>query len=256
MEDDLRIVTVDATNVDEYGFFCCKSKPKSAGYRGKLNWLKERFAEGMVIKIACAGSRSYGFIENIPGEYAWRAVSAPGYMLIHCLWVVGSGKKKGYGSRLLNECLKDARQKGMIGVAMVTSSGNWLAGKDILLKNGYDLADEAPPSFDLLVRRFGDAPSPTFPRNWQERLSRYPSRLTVLRSDQCPYIDDEVGRVLEMSRELGIETNVAELRSSEEVQCFSPSAYGVYNVVYDGRLLSYHYLTRKQFLKRVEKLSR
>ena len=173
MTDELRIVTVDATNVDEYGFFCCKSKRGSVGYQCKLNWLKERFEEGMVIKIASASKRSYGFIEYIPGEYAWRAVSAPGYMLIHCLWVVGSGKKQGYGSRLLEECLEDARQKDRMGVAMVTSSGNWLADKRILLKNRYEPIDEAPPSFELLVRNFGDAPSAAFPRNWQERLSRY-----------------------------------------------------------------------------------
>jgi hypothetical protein len=37
MSDDLKVVTVDATNVAEQGFFCYKSKPKSEGYRQKLN---------------------------------------------------------------------------------------------------------------------------------------------------------------------------------------------------------------------------
>jgi hypothetical protein len=32
------------------------------------------------------------FIEYIPGEQAWRAVHADGYLLIHCLWVVGKSK--------------------------------------------------------------------------------------------------------------------------------------------------------------------
>lgn len=33
MNDNVRIVTVDATNVEQEGFFCYKSKPKSEGYR-------------------------------------------------------------------------------------------------------------------------------------------------------------------------------------------------------------------------------
>ena len=89
MSEQVEIVTVDATNVDEYGFFCYKSKPKSAGYRQKLGWLRERFAEGMRIQILYEGKRSVGFVEYMPGEAAWRAVDAAGYMLIHCIWVVG-----------------------------------------------------------------------------------------------------------------------------------------------------------------------
>lgn len=73
----------------------------------------------MRVKILYEDERSAGFIEYIPGEFAWRAVKAQGYMVIHCLWVVGKSKKKGYGSRLLNDCVTDAREMGMHGVAMV-----------------------------------------------------------------------------------------------------------------------------------------
>jgi len=48
-------------------------------------------------------------------------VHAPGYLLVHCIWVVGRAKKQGYGRRLLDECLEDARQAGAHGVAAVTS---------------------------------------------------------------------------------------------------------------------------------------
>ena len=182
-ETDVEIIAVDATNVAEQGFFCYKSKRKAVGYQRKLNWLKQRFSEGMQIKILYEGDRSVGFIEYIPGEFAWRAVNAEGYMIVHCLWVVGKGKGKGYGSRLLAECVENAQSLGKHGVAMVTSSRVWLADKKILLKNGFESVDEAPPSFELLVKRFDEAPPPTFPRNWDERLSRYGSGLTVFRAD-------------------------------------------------------------------------
>ena len=51
MTDSVGTITVDATNVEEYGFFCYKSKPKSEGYQRKLKWLKARFLEGMKIKL-------------------------------------------------------------------------------------------------------------------------------------------------------------------------------------------------------------
>jgi len=124
MNTDVEIIAVDATNGAEYGFFCYRSKPKSEGYRRKLAWLGQRFSEGMKIKILYEKGRPVGFIEYIPGEFAWRAVRAKNYVVIHCLWVVGRGKGKGYGSRLLNDCVEDARKMQKHGVAMVTSSGN------------------------------------------------------------------------------------------------------------------------------------
>ena len=86
------------------------SKRKSPGYRQKRAWLAKRFAEGLKVQIVHeTGGRDVGFVEYIPGEYAWRAVHAPGYLVIHCLWVVGKGKGKGHGSRLVQVCLDDAR---------------------------------------------------------------------------------------------------------------------------------------------------
>lgn len=95
MAENVRVVTVDATNVEQERFFCYKSKPRTEGYRSKLTWLHDRFAEGMKVKILYEGKRSVGFIEYMPGEMAWRAAEAPNYLLIHCLWVVGKGKGKG-----------------------------------------------------------------------------------------------------------------------------------------------------------------
>ena len=95
----MKLVDVSAANVDSTGFFCYMSKRKSEGYRGKLGWLKERFAEGMRIRMPVSPER--GFIEYLPGEYAWRAVHADGFMFIHCVWVVGrrSGSANRPGSR-------------------------------------------------------------------------------------------------------------------------------------------------------------
>ena len=247
MNDNAKIVPVDATNVAEQGFFCYKSKPKSEGYGRKLDWLEQRFSEGLKIKIVYEGKRSFGFIEYIPGEFAWRAVEVKGYLVVQCIWVVGKGKKKGYGSRLLSECVEDAREMGKHGVAMVTSSRSWLAGKKLFLKNGFEVVDQEPPSFELLVKRFEDnAPLPAFPQDWDQRASRYGAGLTVIYADQCPYIRDAVQQYVDLAEERGVEARVVKLTTSLEVQDAAPSPYGVFNVVYDGRLVTYHYMGKKE----------
>ena len=74
MNDSVEIITVDGTNFEEYGFFCYKSKPKSQGYQKKLDWLRQRFAEGLRIKILYENGRSVGFIEYIPRPRAAASV--------------------------------------------------------------------------------------------------------------------------------------------------------------------------------------
>lgn len=246
----VKLIDVTAENVVEKGFFCYMSKPEAAGYQRKLNWLKGRFAEGMRIKMLELPQR--GFIEYIPGEYAWRTVDARGYMFIHCLWVVGKSKGQGLGGRLLNTCIKDARQTGMHGVAMLTSEGNWLAGKELLLQHGFKPVAQASSEFDLMVMKFDEAPTPVLLNNWEEKAKQFAHGFTVLRSDQCPYIDDAVNTVLDTAKRLGLESRVIELKTSEEVRNLAPSPYGVFSIVYNGRLLSYHYLLEKELLKRLE----
>ena len=239
--EETKIISVDVDNVENERFFCYKSKPKTPGYQKKLAWLKARFDEGMRIKILYEGKRSFGFIEYLPGEHAWRAVHAPGYMFIHCIWVVGKGKGKGFGSRLLAECIRDACLDGKYGVAMVTSSRVWLMDKPLLIKNGFMEVDHAPPSFDLVVLKFDQsAPDPTFPTDWEARAARCGEGLTVFRSDQCPYIEDATQAVVDAGTEAGVETRVVALNSAQEVRDTAPSAYGLFNIVYNGQLYSYY----------------
>ena len=245
-EKNIKIIDVNADNVEQTGFFCYMSKRKTEGFQRKLNWLKARFAEGMRIKMFELPER--GFIEYLPGEYAWRAVDAKGYMFIHCLWVVGKSKGKGLAGILLDECINDAKQSGMNGVAMVTSERVWLIGKKLLLKHGFESVEETPP-FNLMVKKFSDVPSPAFTGNWEQKASRYGEGLTVIRSDQCPYIPDATKTVLDFAKERGIASHVVELNSCQDIRDLAPSPYGVFSIVYNGQLLAYHYLLPKDLVK-------
>jgi GNAT superfamily N-acetyltransferase len=240
------LITVDRSNVEETGFFCYMSKRKSEGFLRKVSWAMERFDEGMRIKMLKLPER--GFIEYIPGEYAWRAVKARGYMVIHCLWVIGKSKGKGFGAALLDECVKDARRAGMLGVAMVTSGGNWLAGRELLERRGFKAVDAAPPSFTLLVKKLRPGPDPSFPHDWAARAARFGKGLTILSSGQCPYHPDAGRILLDAAARKKIKARVVKFRTAADVQARSPSPYGVFSIVFNGRLVGYHYLGEEDAL--------
>ena len=75
-----------------------------------------------------------------------------------------------------------------------------------------------------------------------------------MRSDQCPYLEDAARIITQFADEMGIQKKVIELKNCHALRKKSPSPYGVFNVVYEGKLLSYHYLTKKELQKRLEKL--
>ncbi|KPJ84521.1 MAG: hypothetical protein AMS18_16755 [Gemmatimonas sp. SG8_17] len=242
----MKIIDVNESNVEQRGFFCYTSKKKSIGYQRKLRWLHDRFSEGMRIKLLELPDR--GFIEYIPGEFAWRTVEAKGYMFIHCLWVVGKSKGKGYATALLAECVRDAKKAKLKGVAMVTSEKNWLVGRSLLEKHGFECVAEASPWFSLMVQRFEAAKPPVFVDNHATVRRRFGNGLTVIRSDQCPYIEDATATALAVAEQAGIASRVINLSSAADVRRFSPTPYGVFAITLNGQLLSYHYLLQKDIL--------
>ena len=246
------IVDVTLENVDQTGFFCFMSKKKAPGYALKNAWIKERFGEGLRLKMLKLPER--GMIEYIPGEFAWRAVNVSGYMFIHCLWSVGKSRGKGYSRLLLDLCEKDARESGFNGVAVVASEGTWLVGKEVFLDSGYTAVDTAPPSFTLLVKKFNDAADPSFSGNWEANQQAAGDGMTIFRTDQCPYIEDLVYINIAEAEKRSIPCKVVALQSAEDVRRLSPSAYGTFNTTLSGSLFSYCYLTGSQAETRFNEL--
>ncbi len=246
------IMDINQHNVAKTGFFCKMSQKKAPGYQRKLRWLQARFAEGLKMKMLDFSQEGRGFIEYIPGEYAWRPVEAGGYMFVHCLWVTGTSKNKGNGSLLLEECISDARRMGMHGVATVTSAGSWMAGKQLFNKHGFETVDHMPPTFELLVKPFDSASLPTFSKGQEDRIKRCGSGLTVFRTDQCPYLDDAVEVAMETARERGLDCRVVELNTVQDVREMAPTPYGVFSLVLNSKLLSYHYIGKKELNIRLD----
>ena len=234
---DYEILDTNADNID--GCSLCRYKnANNLGYRRKTNWLKKRYAEGLRYKVLRSEKfGDIGMIEYALGNHAWRPVEAEDYLVIHCLWVKGEHKGKGLGSLLLDSCLTDAKQSNCRGVAVVTSSDSFMSGSDLFIKAGFVSVESIPP-YELLVKKFRKAaPDPRFIVDRERLLKRYKKGLTILAADQCPMVPKCVKDITETSRTLGLEPKVIQVTSAKASREL-PTPYGMFSIIYDGRLIA------------------
>jgi GNAT superfamily N-acetyltransferase len=237
------------TNADNVGScaFCGYRSNENEGHRRKAEWLRKRYAEGLRFKVL--RSREFGdigMIEYALGNYAWRPVEADGYLVIHCLMVNGKHKGKGLGARLLDSCLTDAKKSKCRGVAVITSSDSFMAGSNFFLRSGFVSVESRPP-YELLVKKFKKAsPDPRFIVEREPALKKYKKGLTILAADQCPMLPKCVKDIAEASRALGLKPKVVRIRSAKESREL-PTPYGVFSIVYDGKLIAERPISSRRF---------
>ncbi len=104
-----------------------------------------------------------------------------------------------------------------------------------------------------MVHKFGDVPDPYFPDDWESRLEPF-EELTILRMPQCPFVDIATDNLTAAAEKLGLNTNIIELTSREELLRLSPTPYGIYGAVFKKRLITYHRLTVHSAVKRLKAL--
>ncbi len=182
---------------------CCAMSGKQGVI--KKEWLKQRFKEGLV--FCRSTERGKCFIEYIPAENAWVPIQADGYFYIDCLWVSGSLKGHGYSNDLLEECIRDAKERGRKGLCILSSGGRkreFLSDPKYLAYKGFAVADTSECGINLMYLPLAqDAEPPRFkglcqaPCGGRERL--------------CPLLYRPVPVYLLLGAACG--------RSRESVQC-------------------------------------
>jgi GNAT superfamily N-acetyltransferase len=238
------IITVTAENVDEYGFFCKMSARKSTAWKAKRDWLLARFEEGLQLRLLGDGER--GFIEFMPGAKCWRAIEdAEEFVVIHCLWVVGKSRGRGFARDLLAEADSWARGNGFRGVAALTSRDNWLIAPGVLEHHGFRRASRAGQVFELWAKADGIHDDPRISGGWTQKAEACGPGVTVLRSAQCPYLEDATAKARAAAEDLGLPFREIVLETADDVRRLSPTPYGTYALVKDGKCVSYHYLLEK-----------
>ena len=243
-------VDVTTDNIADHPQVICFINPKHEFYHTKITWLRQRFKKGLKIKLLYlkGEKKPIGFVEYVPGEHCWRSVSAKGYMFIHCLWTHGKKHQhQGLGTLLIKEVEKDA--KGMLGVAVVTSDKSFMVKRAIFEKQGYKLLSESGKE-QLLVKQFKKGSMPSI-NNWQGQLKKHQG-LTIIYSAQCPWVPRFIEEVKPILKQKKLNPKIVELKTAAQAQK-APSLYGVFNLIYNGKLLADRYISTTRFLNIVKK---
>jgi hypothetical protein len=249
MERTPVLVDLDPASIDSLP--CCGVK--RADHEGRCHknrWLRTQFKHGLRAKVLLApDGRQCGYIEYLPGEFAWRGVDAPGYMFIHCVFTFYKQyQHRGLGAMMLQDCLDDAAAAGMHGVAVVARDQPWLAGPALFLANGYELVDVAPPDYQLFVKKLDpSAANPAFKTGWEERLKKYGRGLTIVTSHQCPHIAKFAGEIAQAAeQDYNLKPRIVQIRSYREAQN-APTPFAIFAILRDGRVLADHQISLTRF---------
>ena len=244
----MEIITLGLENIDQEHICCAISDKKcQTGIFHKKEWLKQRFPQGYRFKKI--NVRGKVFIEYVPAEYAWCPVDAPGYMFVHCFWVSGSYKNKGYGKQLLKDCLKEAQE--MNGVVVVSSHKKraFLSDKKFFTTFGFTVCDIAPPYFELLVKKNRHAPDPVFKPSAKENSVHNGKGIVAYYSPQCPYTDYYVNTELQKTADtFHLPLEIRKIESLADAKN-APTAFPLHSIFLHGKFLTHEILTSKRFEK-------
>ena len=247
------IIKLNINNIYEEHICCAISDKKcQKGYLQKKEWIKERLAQNYVFKKYDVRHKT--FIEYCPSEVAWLPIHAPNYMIINCLWVAGKYAGNGYGKKLLEECIKDSKDKD--GIVLLTSDKKrpYLSDKKFFLNQGFEICDTAPPYFELLVYKNNpNSISPTFNEFAKNNSCNNKNGLTVYYSNQCPYTEYYTNTVLkELAEKADIPIKIIKITSRQEAMDI-PSACSIYSVFFSGKFITNDIFSENKFLKFLQK---
>jgi hypothetical protein len=102
----------------------------------------------------------------------------------------------------------------------------------------------------LVIYRLREGPEPRF-RDISGNMAKYRG-LHIVYSAQCPMLPKSVNDLSEMAAEHGLKMKVTVLKNAREAQN-APSYYGAFSLVWNGRLLSDHYVSKGRFKNLLKK---
>lgn len=241
------IITLSHENLSTEHICCAlDSKTSNTGVAAKKEWLADRINEGLQFKKL--NSRGKVFIEYLPAEMGWMPIKADGYILINCHWVSGSYKGKGYGSKLLKECEKEAISQEKKGVVIVTANKKkpYLSDKSFFLKHGYKVVDTAPSYFELLVKQFNEkATLPQFSESVKTDLTGQLQGIDIFYTAQCPFTIPYVEMLKATILESDIPIRTHQIKTRTEAQNHI-CPITTYSVFVNGKFYTHEILTPKK----------
>lgn len=212
---------------------CCiiRTKKPHNGINTKRQWLSERLNEGHIFRKL--NEKATVFIEYAPLETAWVPIDGNNYLYIYCLWVLGDHKGKGYGKKLLQYCIEDAKSKGKSGICMLGAKKQkaWLSDQSFAKKNGFKVVDTTENGYELLALSF-DGTIPHFPEKVR-KASIESEKLTIYYSMQCPFIYQTIETIQQYCEKENIAFSLLQVDNQQKAKDL-PCVFNNWAVFYKG----------------------
>ena len=247
----MTIMDIDQKNIEQEHICCAigNDKRNQARAQVKKDWMKKEFENGLVFKRL--DDRGKMFIEYMPIENAWKPVIGKNYTMIHCLWVSGKFKKQGIATALLDECIKESKEKGKDGIAVITSSKNkpFLTEKKFFEKKGFQVVDQAPPYFELMVLKFNKkAKNPVFTTTAKTGKTDFKDGICFVYTHQCPFMEEYMSLLSKICEEEAIPVKIIQLKSAEEVKELG-GPFGTLSMYDNGDFVTHELFSENKFRK-------
>ena len=244
----MKIITVNKENLEQEHICCAISNNTDCQVSAKKSWLLERFEDGLVFKKG--DMRGKCFIEYLPAEKAWCPIEAEGYMFINCFWVSGQFKGQGYSNLLLDECIKESREKGKKGLCVLSSKKKmpYLSDPSHLKYKGFTACDTAEPYYELMYLPFAaGAPKPRFkPSAKTPEINE--QGFVLYYSHQCPFTAKYVPMIEEIAKAKSVPFKAVRFKTTKEAQN-APAPSTSYCLFYNGKFVTNEILSDKKFEK-------
>lgn len=247
----MEYMKVTKENIDKEHIGCAISNNKDIQVSSKKNWMMQCFDDGLVFLKST--ERGKCFIEYIPAENAWVPIVAENYMYIDCFWVSGSLKGHGYSNDLLNACINDSKEKGKLGLCILSSAKKrpFLSDPKYLMHKGFKVADVSDVGINLMYFPFHEkAAVPQFTES-----AKHPhieeNGYVLYYTNQCPFNGKYVPIVEKTALEHHIPFKAIHIETKEQAQTV-PSPCTTYALFYNGEFLTNEQLNDKRFLKIVQ----
>lgn len=212
-----RFIDITSENIASEHLCCIiRTKKPHPGVETKRAWLRDRLGEGHVFRKL--DEKACVFIEYAPLESAWVPIVGDNYIYIYCLWVLSENKGKGYGRRLMESCITDAKAQGKSGVCMLGAKKQkaWLSDQSFAKKFGFEMVDETENGYELLALSF-DGTKPRFAENAKKETIDS-KKLIVYYDAQCPFIPGRIESNRKFCEENGIDADFIEVDSLEKAK--------------------------------------
>ena len=183
----MKIIEVNHDNLESEHICCAISDKKcAAGVTAKKNLISSLMDDGYHFRKLDV--RGKVFIDYMPAEASWLPIDAANYMLLGCFWVSGQYKAKGWGKKLLSECLSDSEPYNGIIAVSSEKKRPFMSDPKFLKMQGFEVVDEAEPYFKLWCRKTkSNAADPVFLDHARSGRCEDNRGLTVYYSDFCPF---------------------------------------------------------------------